>query len=550
MTNFAGNSDVKREVADDKTEGDWAFTPASIDDRCPHYREGTLFEEATLEATRYAQVDYEMAVSSALGVVAACCQGLVDVDYPNGHKVPTSLMIMTLAGVSEGKTSLDNEFSKPIREFEKEQAKKRSELMKTYQRDVDIWKRKEKVLHKQLEKLFSRGECIEETTRQLHKLDSEKPIPPLSYRFIYERATPSALLYSMYENIPLAYFLSDEAGSLLMGPAFDDVCQFNSLWSGSDISVDRRSSDSFLLSDARLSANLMLQPAIFKRFICHKRGQYAHESGFFARFLLSYPTPKIPTALRERSSKGAMQNFHERALQRLKASIEACQDNKPRHRLKFTGNAIEAWNIANEKIMRELQDGRAYMQEAGHARKMMDNVSRVAALLHTFHKEDYESQDITEDDLIYAVKLVRHFSGHYMRHIAQEPEIVTLANSMINTIRKNTKNKEESRLSGVGDTYSFNFSNIKQYSHPKLRDRTMFRTVLLFLRDLGHVEIDKYKRGNHSFCDTILLHGAHTPRYRNGELYSVSELPRFSDQEVTGHQYSSPYYALKATDDT
>lgn len=550
MQNFTNDDGVMTNMTDSNTEDTWSFIPSSVDEAIPHYREGTLFEDATLEASRYSQVDYEMAVSSALGVVAACCQGLVDVAFPNGHTVPTSLMIMTLAGVSEGKTSLDAEFSRPIREFEKDHDRRRRELIKNYQRDLDIWKRKEKVLNKALEKHYANGEDTENVRNQLHELDDEKPLPPLSYRFIYERATPSALLYSMYENIPLAYFLSDEAGSLLMGPAFDDICQFNSLWSGSDISVDRRTSDSFLLSDARLSANLMLQPAIFERFIHHKRGRQAYDSGFFARFLISYPKPQTSTKLRERSSHDAMKRFHERALQRLEESIERCQKQQPRTVLKFTGSAKDTWNRIYASIMKETYNGRAYMVETGHAKKLIDNISRIAALLHIFHKDDYTQQDISKNDLLYAANLVCHFSGHYMRHLAQEPEIVTLTNSMIITIRKHAKEKYESHGSDTISSYIFNRSNIQQHSTGKLRYLDPFLKVLEFLRDLGHVKIDKHKRGQHEFSETILLHGAKQPRYRNGEIYYVRELPRFSAHKTITPAGGVPQYVLKPTEET
>lgn len=543
--NIVGAGGNPQEV-NDSEHTDWSFKPASHDESCPHFREGTLFENATLEASRFVQVDYEMAVASALGVIAACCQGLIDVAYPNGHTVPTSLMIMTLAGVSEGKTSLDNEFSQPIRQFEKQHDQKRRHAVKRYQRNLDIWKRKEKALHKTLNKHYANGEDTEEVEKALHSLDDSKPARPPSYRFIYERATPSALLHSMYESLPLAYFLSDEAGSLLMGPAFDDICQFNSLWSGSEIPVDRRTSDSFLLTNARLSANLMMQPAIFQRFMKHKRGQYAYESGFFARFLISCPTRSNQVTLSERSSRDDMKKFHDRALQRLNSSIVACQEGKPRTVLKFSGTAIESWKAAYNKILKETQNGRAYTNETGHAKKLMDNISRIAALLHTFENDDYATTEIKENDLIYAALLVRHFSGHYMRVLAQEPEIVTLANSMIKTIRKHGERISIQPSSYQGERYTFNMSKIKQNSNEKIRETETFNQVILFLEDLGHVKKHfNNRQATYEFRETILLHGNRIPKIKNGELYNVKELPKFKDQISIRSSYGPPYYGHK-----
>ncbi|MCL7946179.1 YfjI family protein [Marinobacter sp. ATCH36] len=548
MINYDAGTDEATEGHSDDEHADQRFTPPSGDESCPHYREGKLFENATLEASRFVQVDYEMAVASALGVVAACCQGLVDVAYPNGHTVPTSLMIMTLAGVSEGKTSLDNEFSRPIREFEKQKDKDRQEEVKRYQRNLDIWKQKEKTLNKALSKLYAEGEETAATEQALHDLDKEKPERPLSYRFIYERATPSALLHSLYENLPLGYFLSDEAGSLLMGPAFDDINQFNSLWSGSDIPVDRRTSDSFLLTNARLSVNLMMQPAIFQRFMENKRGQHAYESGFFARFLISNPMPSSQTTLSERSPGDDMKQFHERALKRLSASISACQAGEPRTALEFNGTATETWRKIYQKIKEEEQNGRAYMLEKGHAKKLMDNISRVAALLHTFENDSYEEVKITEKDLVNATSLVRHFSGHYMRELAQEPEIVTLADKMIYTIRNRGDKKEGDLSAGTGDEYTFVMSKIKQYSHPDIRSTEGFDRAISFLEDLGHVQKKRYGR-DYVFRETIVLDGYLKPAIKNGELYYVKTLPKFADQVVLDEGRGPSYYAYKNTRD-
>ena len=533
------NDEVTKEPEDcleSTDESEWIFAVPKENEVCPHFYEGTLFENATLEASSFVQVDYEMAVSSALGVVAACCQGLVDVAYPNGHVVPTSLMIMTLAGVSEGKTSLDNEFSRPIREFEKRKDQERRKLIQRYLRDMDIWKQKEKSIKKDLSKNYALGIPTDELEQKLYDLDNLKPEKPISYRFIYERATPSALIHSMYENLPFGYFLSDEAGSLLMGPAFEDICQFNSLWSGSDIPVDRRTSDSFLLSNARLSVNLMLQPPIFKSFLKHKRGQHAYESGFFARFLISCPKPTNQITLSERYSKQHIEAFHERALMRLEESISACETNKKRTVLTFNATAAETWKSLYKSILRETLDGRAYMHEKGHARKLMDNISRIAALLHTFECEDYNESEISKDSLDHAALLVRHFSGHFMREIAKEPEIVTLANSMIGTIRKHAKKNAHFTSSNQGDTYHFKMSDIKQYSHGDIRNTEVFHKVINFLEDLGHLS----RNGSNSFTfkDTILLPGNQIPKIKNGELYHVKLLPRF-DQQVSFREPSN-----------
>lgn len=525
-----------------KADPKYRLPPSS--EEFPDFRESSLFENAVRETAHYLQVDHEMAAASALGVLAACCQGLVDVAFPNGYTQPTSLMLMTLADSSERKTTVDKEFSEPLRTFEKYHAQKHRLDVTRYERDLAISKRKEKHLNKELDTCIANGDETEGIERQLHSLDKEKPTPPRSHNLIYQKFTPSALTYNMYKNLPLAYLLSDEAGSLLMGPGFEDVYLFNSLWSGSETRVDRRTSESFILDDARLSVNLMLQPAIFQRFIKHKRGQQAYESGFFARFLISYPPTmrgkrKEP---RERSSKNDIKKFHNRALERLESSISAWREGKSRVVLEFSQTALYSWREAYRIIQREITDGGIYAHEASHAEKLMDNISRVAALIHTFENEDFAETEIRENDLFFAFLAVRYFSRHYMDLLAQEPEIARLANSMIKTIRAHGK-KQYKVSDDTGNVYIFNMSDVKQNSHPDIRETKTYLRILKFLEQLGHVKID-HNSGKHKFCETILLTGYVEPEIKNGALYYVKELPRFNEQELVEDRYLK-YYKCK-----
>lgn len=521
------NNTEEQGVAANTTE----LTPDRIPSSCPHFHESTLFENATLEVSQFVQVDYEMAVSSALGTIAACCQGLVDVAYPNGHVVPTSLMIMTLAGVSERKTSLDNKFSKPIRELENEKERQDAIEQKKYARKRDIWKQKESVLKKKLAKKYSSGEDTAEIEDELHQLDEQIPKEPPSFRVIYEDSTPIALLTRMYKNLPLAYFLSDEASSLLTGRTFEDVCLFNTLWSGSDVRVDRLTGASFSVKNARLSVSLMMQNEAFNNYLSKSHGKNAYETGFFARFLISCPEPRIPKTLSNHSNEENLKKFHTRATLRLEESLESVNEGRPRKVLKFSETAKESWQTLHAVIASEMEEHRAYSLEKGHAKKIMDNVSRIAALLHTFENEDYADKEISNDYLNYAFSIVKHFSGHYMRVIAQEPKIVKLADKMIDIIHSHANPSHNVHGDADRQEYTFTMSTIKQNTKSELKDTDVFNKVVAFIKDLGHLKEHSSGQSKSYRFSNAIFRGMTPPPICNGDFYYVKNLPKFKDQE-------------------
>ncbi|MGM0857473.1 MAG: YfjI family protein [Pseudomonadota bacterium] len=509
-----------------------------IGEHWPHYDERSLVESAAIEVSEHVQVAYEMALSSALGVMSAVCQGLVDVAYPNGHLVPTSLMLLTIATTGERKTAVDKAFCKPLREFQKEKEVENRKDRAAYQRELAIWKQKEKALNKVLNKQYLDGEDTKNIEAQLHALDAERPLPPALYKLIYDNTTPSALTFGMHENIPLAFLLSDEAGNLLQGQAMKDLYLFNSLWSGSDITIDRRSSESFTLSDARLTASMMVQPPILERFM-KKRGDEAHDSGFFARFLVAYPERQ--TTKRENlspsSSGSQITKFQKRARERLIMSIHAMENRQLKTTLTFTAPAQKLWRDLYGHIARECREDALYAHAYGHANKLMDNISRVAAILHTFENEDYRSE-ISVNELSYAYKLCRHYSRHYLTYIAGTPKVVTLANDLVRAIRKyGTLNNLASQ-----DRYTFTVSMIKQRAIPSLRDHDNFDQALSLLSRLGHIKGTPSRNGQqYEMGESIVLKALQEPELKNGEEYHVEELPKFSEQvtrdSVTGGGY-------------
>ncbi len=113
-------------------------------------------------------------------------------------------------------------------------------------------------------------------------------------------------------NWPAAAIVSSEGGAVLGGhslgkdSAMRTMSAINELWSGSPLTIDRATSDSCCVRNARLTVGLQVQPSVLASFM--ERERISRGSGFLARFLFSAPVstqgrrqfPAAPQAWRAR----------------------------------------------------------------------------------------------------------------------------------------------------------------------------------------------------------------------------------------------------------
>ena len=508
--------------------------PKSKEGEWPAFDQHSLFETTALEVAQHVEVVPEMARTMALAAMAVACQGVVDVEFPNGNRVPTTLNLLTIAESGERKTAVENWFFKSVREFQEQKKLETKEKMSEYQRDIHNWKNGVKLLEKEWNRTFvseiatrgtdeeisSKEERLSIENRQIEWKDNE-PTPPRNYQLLYENVTPIALAYGLNTNIPMACLLSSEAGSVLEGQAIRDLHLLNSIWSGSAVDVNRRSTTSFSVIDPRLTVALMAQPNVIDRFL-EKRGEEARENGFLSRLMVIKPESLI--GKREGAGRSVdvstINNFSLRIKELLEESSKILEDKKlSRKLIKFTPTAKKRWQEIFSIIESDMAEHGLYFNARGHGSKLMENITRVAAVINTF--EDY-SDNIGVDVLNYSYSLCKCYSAHYLEHLAGQPEIVTITNEVVKEIR---------RLSSSSDIdagkYFFNKSVLRQYGRGWTRHPKKLAASILFLQDLGHLEI--LGKGKYQFSELIL--GVNEPVLKNGIHYNVEELYHFKDQE-------------------
>lgn len=538
-------------------------------DGWPCYEEHSLLESAVNEAARELQVSREMAMMCAFGAISTACQSHVDVQMPTGHKVPTSLMLLTIAESGERKTTTQNYFFDAIYALNNKAYKYNETALETYEEEHKLWTTEQKFLERKYNKMTTTKDAsatklaLEEIENHIKK----EPILPVCGKFLYDDTTPQALVQMLNENLPNGCLLTSEANSIFSGKALGELDKLNTLWDGGSVIVDRVSRESFILEDARLTLSLMAQPIVITKFM-GKRGEEARGTGFLARFLVAKPSAmagyRTPNKL---SSLPRKKSFNTRT-----SELITSPSTKSRQVLIFSERASDIWLEYSKTLEAEMRENRIYHYLKDHASKLLENTTRLAALLHTFERKSDSDIEIKSSTLEFCWELARTCSSHFIKNLASEPQLVTDANNLAhyllrtaykeqekyqNSAQKNGITLSSSRedLPGnliIGAETNFTLTNIKQSGPGSLRGRAnseRLDAAIELLTRLGHI---KKEGGRYRFKETIIRrrNDPIEPEMKNGEFITIKELPLFTEQEYhapTGGIWSEPEYYIKAS---
>lgn len=524
----------------------------------PYFSEQSLIEAAVAEAARELQVSREMALMCALGAIATTYQRFVDVQMPTGHRVPTSLMLLTIADSGERKTTTQNNFFEAISELNDSAHRISEAALLQYRVDHQLWSTQKR----HLERMYSKCASQEDETAAKEALEAiaehvrAEPQPARSGKFIYEDTTPQALVQMLYENMPYGCLLTSEANSIFSGKVLGELDKLNTLWDGNSVIVDRISRDGFILQNARLTLSLMAQPNVINRFM-NKRGEEARGTGFLARFLVAKPRTMAGQRINQKLSELPRKKaFNARILKSLTST------NPPeRQILHFSEQAKDFWFECNQQLEQQMQENNLYHYLKDHASKLLEITSRLAAVLHAFERTSESDTEINCFTLKFCWKFTQTCSKHFIEQIANEPQIVTDANNLAHYLLNRAFKEEQKRKENLnnnpiqqhrtkspevpnglmsGAHVTFTPTDVKQSGPGNLRGRAnneRLEAAIRMLTKLGHI---KKEGGRYHFQESILLTEGE-PELKNGEIITIKELPLFSEQEYWKPEVSRLY---------
>ena len=344
------------------------------------------------EVHGFAKAPIAMIASSALSALSLSIQAHADIERAPGLHSPTGLFMITIADSGERKSTIDNFFMSAIRAYEAAQAEAVKPLLKAHNAALSIWEAKYGGVKDKIRQDTKGGKPTAAHESELHELAREKPEPPKFPRLTYSDATPESLAVALAQKWPSAGVVAAEAGIVFgsHGMGKDSVTrnlsQLNQLWDGNSLQVDRKTTDSFMVKDARITMSLMIQEATLRDFYA-KSGALARGTGFFARFLLAWPesTQGHRPFTEPPDCWPALSSFNSQisAILDQPAPIDQNGGLQP-VMMRFSPDAKKSWKDFYNAIESELKNGGELFDVKDVASKTADNAARLSALLQIF----------------------------------------------------------------------------------------------------------------------------------------------------------------------
>ena len=364
---------------------------------CPIDALPQRLQAAVREVQSYTQAPVGLVVSSALAAVSVAAQGLFDVARDNNLNGPISLYLLTVAQSGERKSTCDKYFTRAIEEYEKEAIEKAKPQVADYLAAHDGWKASTQGLKDRIRQL-SKGKdgkvnhiAVDNAKEELRQINAQEPNPPKVPRLIFSNFTIEKLQNEL-RKWPSIAVISAEAGIVFGGHSMrsesiaTNLGTLNTLWDGAPLRVDRQTSDSYSISAARGTMSLMVQQEILTEFNRKSNGQ-ARGSGFFARFLFSWPESTAGSRNYKEPSINwpALDAFNQRIKLLLEAnlSLDENESLEPAM-LTLSPEGKDTWICYHDIIEAELGVGGQFSAVSDTASKTADNAVRLAALFHVF----------------------------------------------------------------------------------------------------------------------------------------------------------------------
>lgn len=447
-------------------------------------------------AKQVTQAPDTIILPAMLSAISLVCQGLIDVKKPSGQTTPVSMYFLTIAESGERKSTVHNHFWSEIYQYDQQERKADEESVKRLSSLLAVWEQQHKKLLRAAAQLdYDAVENSIELERLLEH-ENRKPKPATMLRFIYDDATPSALFLGMYKNSKNAGLVSSEGGGILNGNSMKDLPKINSIWSGDDITVDRITTDSFSLNDARLTISNMIQRAAFNKYVVN-HGDEAKGIGLWARFMIceSYST-QGSRFINQYCAPQEHNWFNDRITALLAENKAVFTENVPRKVLEFDQNAQQRWVAWFNLIESHIREGGGLLESVrDYASKMADNAARLAALLHYFEKGDSQAY-IDLETLETAISICNWYAAEfvYLRLLPEQADRdIQLLQDWMNYILS------ENRITPNQNLFFDQMSNIlfckrnfiRQYGPNQLRERDRLNNALREMQSLGLIKLWK-----------------------------------------------------------
>ena len=388
------------------------------------------------------QVPIPIVISAMMTTLAVAMQEILSVKMPNSVIKPISLAIATIAESGDRKTSVHQEFMKPIYNMDQQAEIDFDNEMGIFDSEENIYKIKERVLCEALSKAIRNDDAEQSViSSKLQTHMNQKPHRPVLKSRCHSNTTIAALLKNMADCSRSKVFISSEAGGNVNNWKKEDIANLIQLIDGETIKVDRVTTGSYRIIGKKLTCSLSLQPRIYEEIISQK-GAILMDSGLLPRMLISssFSLQGYRSQI-EPSHSAYMGAFHERVEELLQYSNNLVQ-NQSKVTMKFEEQASRAWGQYAHHLEQSIAVDGYYRDVKYWATRMAENVARLAALIefYQYGKSNKSVQYITLPSLQMAVTLGQFWLDEAKKLFGDgsaPQKQLALANQLLEYLRRN-----------------------------------------------------------------------------------------------------------------
>lgn len=432
------------------------------------------------EIARVTQAPYELIVSILVPGIATTVQHVCRVLRKQDLDGPVGLFVITVCDSGERKSAVQKMVFGPHTELQRLWDEQAAQGVAAHKVEHRMWREKVSMLRYATRRAYRTGEPTDEIEQKLRTTLETEPTPSLARKLIYADTTIEALLEGLYIRGRSAAMVHEEFAQFCEGPMSRQLGALNAIWSGSDWTVDRKTSESFVLHGASLTCLFQAQPSVFQRFIL-KQGEQALGNGFFARVLLCLP----PSTQGSRLESGYQPDYSTLNwfYDRCKTLLERA---KPRV-LKFSPSAQVEWNEVANHYENQMKPGGQFFAAKDFASKAPENIARIAAVFHAFLFDD--SDEISSENLRCATNLVDYYANQYLATFQKHNPVLEHFEDLMTLEKWIFSTWHELKMRGVSKSY------ILQFGPNRLRQKSKLDPLLENLVQSNRIVAQRNKKG-------------------------------------------------------
>lgn len=379
---------------------------------------------AVKEVQSFVKAPVAMVTASALGALSLAIQAHFDVERASKLKSPIGLFLLTIADSGERKSTCDSFFMKVIHEYEASERKKAIKLLRDYELRHKDWDEQYKIIAEKIKLNRKENISTSDLEGSLLEIEQNEPEKPKIPKLSYADATPEALASGLAKQWPSGGLISAEAGTVFGSPGMSkesvmkSLSLLNQLWDGGVIQIDRKTSESFIVSGVRLTTALQVQQATLRTFI-NNAGGLARGSGFLARFLITRPDSTQGTRFFEEPPYEwpELTKFNVKIATFLEKRPNICKNGALSLQcIGFEPKAKEIWISFHDSVEKKLVSDGKFAEIRDVASKAADNAARLAALFHIF---EHSSNSICSDCMSRAIDIMFWYLDESLRFFSE-----------------------------------------------------------------------------------------------------------------------------------